>query len=167
MHVDAFDWTRDSFNNWRADSNNLLNVLEFGSLDINGSIRSIFDGHSQLYLGVDIAPGPGVDIVHDAKSFFYPEKFDVVVACEVFEHTPDWREIITNSFNLLNDGGIFIATMAGEGRHPHSAIDESPIRDWEYYDNVGAWELNRHLRSLFSDVQVNTHGADLRCLAVK
>ena len=36
-------------------------VLEIGSLDINGSTRSFFsDGD---YLGIDVAPGAGVDLV--------------------------------------------------------------------------------------------------------
>lgn len=167
MHIDAFDWTKGCFHKWLQAENKALKVLEFGSLDINGSIRSIFEDYCDTYIGVDRQGGPGVDIVHDAESFTWSEKFDVVVVCEVFEHTPIWRDIITNSYNLLYHGGLFISTMAGEGRHPHSALDENPIREWEYYDNVGAWELSRHLKNLFSMHEVNTHGSDLRCMAVK
>jgi len=36
-------------------------TLEIGSLDINGSVRQFFDGGS--YIGLDVAPGHGVDIV--------------------------------------------------------------------------------------------------------
>lgn len=166
MHVDAFDWAKYSFNKWYMPGSK-TKVLEFGSLDINGSVRPIFMPSCVSYVGVDLQEGPGVDIVASAHDFSTAERFDVVVACEVFEHTPLWREIITNSHSLLREGGLFVATMAGEGRPPHSAIDENPIRDWEYYDNVGAWELNRHLSSTFLSHEINVHGPDLRCSAVK
>lgn len=167
MHRDAFVWVQNSFYNWALNKSEGLNILEFGSLDINGGVRGIFKEHTNTYIGVDIQDGPGVDIVADANNFKHDLAFDVVVCCEVFEHTPVWREIILNAHSHLKDGGIFIATMAGEGRYPHSAIDENPIREWEYYHNVGAWELNRYLSSLFSFHQLDTLGADLRCAAIK
>lgn len=142
-------------------------ILEFGSLDINGSVRSVLQQNASLYLGVDVQAGPGVDVVADAETFSYPQEFDIVVCCEVFEHTPRWREIISNSHHLLRTGGLFISTMAGEGRPPHSAIDENPIRDWEYYANVGAWELKRCIQPLFAFYNIDYSGFDLRCWAVK
>jgi hypothetical protein len=36
-------------------------VLDIGSLDINGSVRPLFRGGT--YTGIDVAAGPGVDIV--------------------------------------------------------------------------------------------------------
>lgn len=167
MHADAFLWVDKTFNHWKTPETKDLMVLEFGSLNINGGVKSIFQPYTRTYVGVDLQEGPGVDFVEDAHTFHSDMVFDVVVCCEVFEHTPLWREIISNAHSLLRDGGLFVATMAGEGRYPHSAIDENPIRDWEYYDNVGSWELNRHLGKLFSSHEVNTSGADLRCSAVK
>lgn len=44
-------------------------VLEIGSRDVNGSIRSIFMDHgTEYYVGVDIEDGPGVDLVMDFSS---------------------------------------------------------------------------------------------------
>lgn len=167
MHREAHDWVDTVFRKWRETNTETLDVLEFGSLDINGGVRGIFEPYAANYIGVDLQEGPGVDFVADAHLFTHDLVFDVVVCCEVFEHTHLWREIISNASWLLRDGGLFVATMAGEGRHPHSAIDENPIRDWEYYDNVGAWELNRHLSNTFSSHELNTLGADLRCAAIK
>lgn len=166
MHSAVLQWVNESFNKWDFPEKENLKILEFGSLDINGSVRSILQGKSSLYIGVDIQNGPGVDIVADAESFDIDEAFHAVVCCEVFEHTPRWREIISNAHRLLLPGGVFIATMAGEGRPPHSAIDENPIREWEYYANVGAWELSRHL-NMFSSKIVDYFGLDLRASAVK
>ena len=38
-----------------------VDVLEIGSLDINGSIRGLFD--AKTYIGVDLDNGPSVDVV--------------------------------------------------------------------------------------------------------
>lgn len=166
MHHAVLQWVDHSFRQWDSPIKDGLKILEFGSLDINGSVRSVLQQHSQLFIGVDVQDGPGVDIVDDAETFDSDQRFDIVVCCEVFEHTPRWREIIQNSHRLMVDGGLFIATMAGEGRPPHSAIDENPIRDWEYYANVGAWELNRTMR-LFSKHQVDVLGTDIRAFGIK
>ena len=165
MHIEALEYISQSFNNWVGDKKD-LNVLEIGSLDINGSVRPIFMNHARTYLGVDIQDGPGVDLVVDAAGMDTGPVFDVVVCAEVFEHAPEWREIIIRAHGNLVEGGIFIATMAGEGRPPHSAIDENPIRDWEYYANVGKKELKKALK-MFSSSEVDVLNTDTRCVAVK
>lgn len=167
MHVEAFEWTSRIFNAWYKEDMGQIKVLEFGSLDINGTIKSIFEPVASLYIGVDLQEGPGVDVVCGAHEFDSDEPFDVVVSCEVFEHTPVWRDIIDNAHRLLRPEGLFIATMAGEGREPHSAIDGTLPRDWEYYDNVGYWELQRHLVNTFSKRDIDILGTDLRCCAIK
>lgn len=164
MHGEVLDWVKYSINRWRPNASG-LSVIELGSLDINGSVRSIAQPLASFYVGVDVQSGKGVDIVANAATFVHPT-VDLVLCCEVFEHTPEWRKIILNAYSLLNQGGLFVATMAGEGRSPHSAIDENPIRDWEYYDNVGAWELNRIMKT-FAFHDVNTQNFDIRCWGIK
>lgn len=165
MHQAVDEWVFTSFHNWR-DGRTHLRVLEIGSLDINGSVRHIFKPFAEKYIGIDVQEGPGVDIVASATDYLSPGYFDVVVCAEVFEHTPEWKQIINNSYVNLMDGGIFIATMAGEGRHPHSAIDENPIREWEHYSNIGWWELQQALKA-FKTKEVNVLNTDTRCSAVK
>jgi hypothetical protein len=172
MHGAVFQWFdyalshRSSRENVKKTGNN---VLEIGSLDINGSIKSLFneltsDGGS--YTGIDLQEGPGVDIVVDGVAFRSDTPFDIIVCAEVFEHTPVWPSIVANAYNHLVPGGFFIATMAGEGRPPHSAIDTNPIRSWEYYKNVTATELAQYLQ-MFADGEVNVQDTDTRCWAVK
>lgn len=154
-----------SFHDWR-DGRSHFKVLEIGSLDINGSIRPIFYPFAEKYIGIDTQEGPGVDVVTSATDYLKPRYFDIVICAEVFEHTPDWKKIIDNSYENLVDGGIFISTMAGEGRAPHSALDENPIREWEHYSNIGWWELNQALKA-FKTKEVNVLGTDTRCWAIK
>lgn len=167
MHSEAMEFVYSSFHNWKDDRTN-LKVLEIGSLDINGSVRPMFKPFTSKYVGLDTQEGPGVDIVYDAAKYTKPNAFDVVVCAEVFEHTPEWQTIIKKSYKNLVEGGIFIATMAGEGRHPHSAIDENPIREWEHYANIGWWQLKQTLTNIgFKDVSVDVNGNDIRCYGVK
>ena len=100
MHNAAMEFIFTSFHNWKGDRTD-LNVLEIGSLDINGSVRPMFKPFQGNYVGIDMQEGPGVDIVADAAKFINFEAYDVVVCAEVFEHTPDWKQIIYNCYNFL------------------------------------------------------------------
>jgi SAM-dependent methyltransferase len=172
MHGDVLVWVRDALALCKEVTETKLSknhVLEIGSLDINGSVRSLFDElvrDGGSYLGIDVQEGPGVDLVADASVYSSDKKYDIIVCAEVFEHTPLWPKIIKNAHSLLAPGGMFIATMAGEGRPPHSAIDENPIRDWEYYKNVTSTMLKDELK-VFSRYEVNVLKTDTRCWAIK
>ncbi len=98
-----------------------LSVCDIGSYDINGTYEGIFKGHS--YVGVDIEPGPNVDVV--AKSVYeYPfpdEDFDVVVSGQTIEHVENLIVWIQEVARLVKPGG-FVCIIgpfnAPEHRHP-------------------------------------------------
>lgn len=169
MHKEPYDFVQEHFNNWlNTYQTDHISVLEIGSLDINGSVRPIFSGKVSSYLGIDMQEGPGVDLVADAAYFEMPDPVDIIVCCEVFEHASEWKKIIKNCYHNLSPRGILIATAAGEGRPPHSAIDEKPIRPWEHYANIGAWDLKRTLELCgFEYITVDSINHDVRCAAVK
>src|ERR1035438_9213506 len=65
-----------------------LTILEVGSLNVNGSPRSVFLDHTE-YVGIDVIAGMGVDVVLDAHNLllhFKDQKFNVVICCEMLEH---------------------------------------------------------------------------------
>lgn len=170
MHGDVLAWVSRAIKDCGRTEPG-ARVLEFGSLDINGSVRPLFAelvSGGGAYLGIDVQEGPGVDLVADASAYKSDTQHDFVVCCEVFEHTALWPKIIANAHSLLAPGGVFIATMAGEGRPPHSAIDENPIRDWEYYKNVTGPMLDEKLIAVgFSSHKVDVYRTDTRCWAIK
>jgi SAM-dependent methyltransferase len=162
MHQQAYEWV-----DRHADAD-AARVLDIGGRNINGTIRDRFSGATE-YVVLDIVEDAGVDIVADAATWRTDERFDAVVCAEVFEHTPVWREICATALAVLRPGGQFIATMAGPGRAPHSAMDGGPtLYPGEHYDNVHPDDLEDVLADLgFAGIDVDQLGEDVRCAAVK
>ena len=118
-------------------------VVELGSRDFNGTIRDLFAG-APSYVGVDLAPGAGVDVVADAADWrpaAGEPPAETVLCCEVLEHTPRGGEIVRNAWALLAPGGHLVVTAAAPRRPPHSATDGGALRPGEFYRNVQPPEL--------------------------
>lgn len=131
-----------------------FDVVEFGSRDINGSIRCLFA--DAAYLGIDIEPGPGVDHVGNAAAYRTRVGHDCVVCVEVLEHTAEAERIVAAAYEALLPNGVVILTMATDPRLPHSGVDGGPVQAGEYYRNVGQAELKGWL-ALFDDVHIEAH----------
>jgi len=117
MHHNNILWLRDLK---KKLPNNFENakVLEIGSADIAGSIRSEFVNCD--YIGIDQNPGPGVDIVVDAKKTeFEKESFDTLAIFSVFEHDLGWKETLKHNLQWLKPGGICAICFGAEGNEPH------------------------------------------------
>lgn len=117
-------------------------VLEIGSLDINGTVRSFFSGCD--YVGIDVAAGPGVDVACQGQDFDAPAaSFDTVISCEVMEHNPHWKETFLNMIRLAKPDGLILMTCGTLGRPEHGTTrtnpEASPLtvsKGWEYYRNL-------------------------------
>jgi SAM-dependent methyltransferase len=125
-------------------------VLEIGSLDINGSVRSQFPGCD--YTGIDVAAGPGVDLVCQGQDYDgLDDSFDVVISCEVMEHNPHWAETMKNMIRVCKPGGLVLMTCATLGRGEHGTARTSPNSSpltvelgWNYYRNLTAGDFKKH-----------------------
>jgi SAM-dependent methyltransferase len=98
-------------------------VLEIGSHDVNGSLRSFVQslGPSE-YIGVDVQNGYGVDIVgraEEVRDRFDDQSFDVVISTELMEHVLDWRKVISNMKWLCRPEGIVLITTRSYGFEYH------------------------------------------------
>lgn len=101
-------------------------VLDIGSLNINGDNRTLFDSDT-LYLGIDVAPGPNVDIVCVAHELEFPEAtFDVIISTECLEHDRHWVQSLKNSIRMLRPGGLLLITCATTGRPEHGTRRTTP-----------------------------------------
>jgi SAM-dependent methyltransferase len=90
-------------------------VLEVGSYDVNGSLRSVVEplGPAE-YVGADIRPGPGVDVICQAEDLverFGTECFDVVISTATLEHIRDWRRAVSNIKRVCRPGGLIVVVV--------------------------------------------------------
>lgn len=144
------------------------NVCEIGSLDINGSIRGLFEYAN--YVGFDVAPGPAVDYAVYGEDVYYPDNsFDITVSSECFEHAETWREIFGNMKRMTKRGGLVVFTCAGTGRPEHgtsrSDVGSSPLTvaaGIEYYGNLTPADFKEEdLQGLDYQFYENTVSCDL------
>jgi SAM-dependent methyltransferase len=150
-------------------------VLEVGSLNINGTVRSFFNADE--YIGLDVGEGHGVDVVMSGHEYKSRHKFDCVISCECFEHNPFWKETFLNMVKLCRRGGLIIFTCATTGRPEHgterTTPQDSPLtiaQGWSYYLNLTEEDFaSIDLGSLFAEhsFAVNEKACDLYFEGIK
>jgi len=124
----------------------LTNVVDFGSLDINGSNKGLFS--DAVYVGVDRGPGKNVDVVSLAHEYFPPFPPDVVISTEMLEHDQYWEKSLQRMLQVLKPGGLLVITCATTGRPEHgtrrSDIGSSPYTG-DYYQNLTEADFRKAL----------------------
>ena len=100
-------------------------VVEIGSLNLNGSVRELFEGCS--YLGLDVGEGPDVDLVCHGENYGGAASgTEVVISCEAMEHNPQWKKTWLNTLRLVKDDGLVVMTCATPGRRQHGTVEFNP-----------------------------------------
>lgn len=133
-----------------------VEVIEIGSLDINGTVRDFYS-NTPRYIGVDLAEGKGVDLVAEGQDVDFPDdSFDVAVSAECFEHNPYWAETFANMHRMARSFVVF--TCASEGRPEHGTTRTTPENSpftvkWDYYRNLIEPDFRKefNLDTMFSD----------------
>lgn len=122
-------------------------VIEIGSYNVNGSVAPLF-ADAASYLGVDLRPGPGVDLViasdHDLATVLAdhgPLGFDIVVTTEALEHAADPAQIVRDAWAILRPGGRLLLTAAAPERAPHGC-DGGALPDQESYQPIAPADLS-------------------------
>lgn len=84
------------------------------------------------FVGIDISPVPGVDIVHDLESFPWPVETDSVdeaYCSHYIEHTPNLIKFMNELYRVMKKGAI--CTILAP-----------------YYASIGAWQDPTHTRAI-------------------
>lgn len=111
--------------------------LEIGSYDVNGNLRDIIN---LKYTGLDMRPGPNVDIVANGNNLpFDRESFGLVVCVETLEHDRYFWQTIKEIRRVLEPGGTVILTAPSID----FGIHEHPVDYWRFTEEG--------LRSLVED----------------
>jgi len=111
--------------------NESLLILDLGSLDINGSYRSLFDAFSWKYRGMDMTSGKNVDIVlknpyrwREIRS----RSADVLISGQAFEHIEFFWITMLEIARVLKPGGLCcIIAPSGGPEHRY------PVDCWRFY----------------------------------
>jgi SAM-dependent methyltransferase len=112
-------------------------VLGVGTFNVCGTEDAFFDDCN--YSGLDLGPGPGVDIICPAQDYDAPDaSYDTIISCECFEHNPFYKETIQNIVRLLKPGGLFLFTCATTGRPVHGtkSLEEESKKKWSNWKTM-------------------------------
>ena len=137
-------------------------VLEFGSLNINGTPREFFKECD--YTGIDWREGKDVDIVCKAHEYKPGRRFSVIISTEMLEHDKFAAESVLKMVDLLKSNGLLIITCASLDRKEHEA--ECGIDN--FYKNISSEELlNWLIIYQFKEIYIEDTGKDIRFYGVK
>jgi hypothetical protein len=120
-------------------------VVEFGSRNVNGTVRDLFNGAS--YVGVDRVAGEGVDVLTDATIFLPDSDPDTVVCLNMLEHAEAPETVVGNACRILQPGGWLILSAAGPGWPAHGA-EGGEVEEGECYQPITVGWLRERLSAL-------------------
>lgn len=134
MHDTALELGRLFFDRY-LPKEGALRVLEIGSMDVNGTLRSVVPPDRDVrYTGADLAAGPGVDVViqHTGELPFETASFDAVVSSSCLEHDPQFWTTVDEAVRVTKPGGfIYLSTPSNGQFHSH------PLDCWRFYPDAG------------------------------
>lgn len=110
-------------------------MLEIGSRARSGVIRRGLAPPAWGYVGMDIVPGPNVDVVgdaHELSRLLPPNSFDAAMSLSVFEHLMMPWKVVTELNRVLKPGAlVFIQT------HQTFPLHDEPWDFWRI--SADAW----------------------------
>lgn len=104
-------------------------VIDIGSQDVNGSIRSVCP-EAATYIGVDFVSGKGVDVVlEDPYSLPFGDGIvDSCVSSSVFEHSEMFWLLFVEVMRILKPDGLFYLNAPSNGY-----VHRYPVDCWRFY----------------------------------
>ncbi|OGS01195.1 MAG: hypothetical protein A2V88_08930 [Elusimicrobia bacterium RBG_16_66_12] len=148
MRPEVMAWVRAAVKRYQPEPP----VLEVGAYNENGTARSLFP--QEGYLGIDIRPGPGVDLVLDIlDGDGRLSGYNTVYACETLEHVLEpWRALEV-MFAALRPGGLCLISLCFA-----FPIHAAPLDFWR----VTPYGLHYLFhRAGFAEIEVETSGTNM------
>ena len=175
-HIDQISFIKE-FKDFYINNhfNKDIDILEIGSLDVNGNMRNLFD-FCKSYTGIDLEEGPNVDLVLNGTDIHkLNKKFDIIISCECFEHAKDWKIIFERMCQISKPNSFVVISVASTGRVEHgterSGNWQSPGNKDDYYLNLTKKDFinNFDLNILFSNYFFfyNINSFDLYFVGIK
>jgi predicted SAM-dependent methyltransferase len=151
---------------WLLNTGNTVKVVEQGSYDVNGNLRTALvnsklasrEGYS--YIGVDQTLGPNVDVVLADPYQAWPfakNSVDVVVSSSVFEHDSFFWLSFLRIAEIMKPGGFLYLSIPSA--HP---VHRYPKDNWRFLgDSAEAlqqWAVynGQHLHVVYNETLPHT-----------
>ena len=160
MHDTAYEHGRWFFELYWSES--FQTVVELGSQDVNGSLRDQCPTEA-LYIGVDVMPAKGVDLVvgpGDALPVA-SESVDVVVTSSALEHDICFWDTFLELVRILRPGGLLYINAPSNGPFHRCSLD-----CWRFYPDAGValarWATRHHMSIELAEIfRCTTEGSRL------
>lgn len=127
-------------------------VIDLGSMNVNGSYRELLPADVD-YVGVDLEPGPGVDVVlTDVYRLpFEDSSVDIVMSGQMLEHCGQFWRVFTEITRVLKPEGLAFMIAPSGGpvhRYPVDCYRFYPdsyqaLADWSGLRLVHSWTDER------------------------
>jgi hypothetical protein len=147
-------------------------VLDIGSLDVNGNNRDYFT--DCRYTGCDVVKGANVDLVLPAHAIEGREVYDTIISTEALEHDTFWMATLAAVQRLLRPEGLFVLTCATGSRGEHgtngSKPQDCPGLPWpDYYRNISEEDIRWRYAGMkgWADYLFTVQQDDLYLWAIK
>lgn len=122
MHLSSLQHVERLVKKYLADKDQ-LNIVDIGSYDVNGSYKQFFNKPNWHYTGIDLEPGPNVDVVLTSP-YRLPlpsHSADVIVSGQTFEHIQYFWLTWLEMARVLKPGGMIFLLAPSRVRTQASA----------------------------------------------
>ena len=141
--------------------NSGLKIIEIGSQDVNGSLRSVAPPNAD-YIGVDFVPAKGVDVVlDDPYQLPFDDDFaDVILCSSCLEHSQMFWVVFLEIMRVLKPGGVFYLNVPSNGY-----FHRYPVDCWRFYPDAGvalvAWAKRNNINCALLESYVSDQQGDV------
>ena len=127
MHPSAYNNCLLFFQEYCLNLSSSAKIVDLGSYDVNGTVKPIFEGFN--YVGVDMSPGPNVDIVADNSNLpFENNSVDIICSTSCFEHDECFWETFLEMVRIVKPNGFIYINAPSAGFY-HGYPGDS----WRFY----------------------------------
>jgi SAM-dependent methyltransferase len=174
MHHTALQNCQQFFESYGESINKLApkaRVVEIGSQDVNGSLRTFCPANFD-YIGVDFVAGKGVDLILDDPYTlpFESESVDVVLSSSCFEHSEMFWLLYIEIMRILKPTGVFYLNVPSNGE-----LHRWPVDCWRFYPDSGraliTWAkrngMNSQLLESYTSTQIGDQWNDFVAVFLK
>jgi ubiquinone/menaquinone biosynthesis C-methylase UbiE len=128
MHDTAYNNALSFYTKYCATNIETKTVLDIGSLDVNGTMKPIFQS-AYKYIGLDQCKGRNVNMISSSHNIpLSDDSVDIIISSSCFEHDNMFWITFKEMCRLIKNGGYIYINAPSNG--PYHAY---PVDNWRFY----------------------------------